>query len=93
LSLSRAQLMAELPENRRRSSSSSSSSCDSSIRVEHEVGTGNESTSKEIVDSTDAVSSIGVSSGESSSSKSGFYNPLSLPLSHSLYIYIFQFCD
>ncbi|KEH29080.1 UDP-glucose:sterol 3-O-glucosyltransferase [Medicago truncatula] len=62
--------MAELPENCWRYSSGSSSSSDQSIRVEHEIGTGNESTGQEIVDSTDAVS-FGVSSCESSSSKSG----------------------
>jgi len=78
--------MAELPEHRRRSSSSSSSSSDSSIRVEYEVGIGNE-TSKEIVDSTDAVF-IGVSSGESSSSKSGFYSSLSHPLFLYVCVYI-----
>lgn len=66
--------MAELPDNRRRSSSSSSSSSDRSVKVEREVVTGNESTTKEVVDSTDSVSNgVSAINGESSSSTSGFY--------------------
>lgn len=64
--------MAELPQNRRRSSSSSSSSSDRSVKVEREVVTNNESSTKEVVDSTDSVSNgVSAINGESSSSKSG----------------------
>nr|AFK39174.1 unknown [Lotus japonicus] len=48
--------MADLPENRRRSSSSSSSSSDLSVRVERELGDGNNgSTGKDVEEKSDAV--------------------------------------